>query len=72
METGRRRVSVSELRALSELYGVDIAWLSGTDSADPSTPDERVQLAARELAKLRSEDLQSVLNLLSTLKKSAS
>ena len=61
MEAGRRRVSADELRQLAELYAVDIAWLAGTRSVDDSP---QVELAARELAKLKKDDLDRVRALL--------
>lgn len=67
MEAGRRKVSAEELAALCELYDVNISWLTkGTSDVD----DPAVELAARELAKLKKEDLDTVLNLLRTLRHS--
>lgn len=68
MEAGRRRVSAEELSELADLYAVDVSWLAGGEAA----PDEhraRVELAARELSKLREEDLDRVLKVLSALRK---
>ncbi len=65
MEAGRRKVSADELRQLAELYSVDVAWLAGTRSVDD---EPRVELAARELAKLKEHDLERVLQLLRTLR----
>jgi transcriptional regulator with XRE-family HTH domain len=67
MEAGRRKVSTEELRQLADLYEVDIAWLAGTRSVD-NRP--RVELAARELAKLKEDDLDRVLRLLQSLRHS--
>jgi len=66
MEAGRRRVSIDELRSLAELYNVDVAWLAGTTSGEEGP---RVELAARELAKLKDDDLDRVLLLLKSLRK---
>lgn len=65
IEAGRRKVSAEEVAELSKAYGVSIAWLTAqeTVATNPS-----VELAARELAKLKKEDLDAVLNLLNTLK----
>jgi Plasmid maintenance system antidote protein len=65
IEAGRRRVSAEELTAFSEAYGVSVAWLTLQDdhALNPS-----VELAARELSKLKKEDLDTVLNLLRTLR----
>lgn len=68
MEAGRRKVSAEELAKLAEIYGVDVSWLAGR--ADTPFDQARVELAARELAKLKPEDLTTVLRLLETLKRS--
>jgi transcriptional regulator with XRE-family HTH domain len=65
MEAGRRKVSADELRQLAEAYEVDIAWLAGTKSMGDLP---RVELAARELAKLKKDDLDRVLQLLQSLR----
>ena len=65
-EAGRRRVSAEELGRLAELYKVDVAWLAGEDRGDKHR--DRVELAARELAKLDKDDLDRVLELLSALR----
>lgn len=68
IEAGRRRVSAEELARFSELYGVSISWLTqtGSDLRDPA-----VELAARELAKLKKDDLDRVLDLLRTLRRTS-
>ena len=67
IEAGRRRVSAEELTQLAEIYGVSVSWLA---SNDPEVPDPAVELAARELAKLKDDDLDTVLKLLRSLKAS--
>lgn len=67
IEAGRRRVSAEELPVFARIYGVTISWL--TDNSEPRY-DPSVELAARELTKLKTEDLNIVLQLLQTLKKS--
>jgi transcriptional regulator with XRE-family HTH domain len=68
-EAGRRNVTADELAKLAEIYGVDVNWLAcaGTEAADPET--DRIHLAARELAKLKKDDLDKVIDLLSALRK---
>ena len=68
IEAGRRRVSAEELTELADLYAVDLSWLAGVDAA-PNEHQARVELAARELSKLREEDLDRVLKVLSALRK---
>ena len=66
IEAGRRKVSSDELVRLAELYDVDVAWLVGKES---QVAQPQVELAARELAKLRDEDLDRVLLLLQSLRR---
>ena len=66
MEAGRRKVSADELRSLAHLYEVDIAWLVGAKGTEDQP---RVELAARELAKLKNDDLDRVLRLLRSLRR---
>lgn len=69
IEAGRRRVAAEELAEFSRIYEVSVAWLTGSE-ADQDGVDDRVRLAARELAKLQPGDLDKVLRLLSTLRRS--
>lgn len=66
IEAGRRKVSAEELTRLAEIYNVSVSWLTKEES---EVPDPYVELAARELTKLKKEDLDTVLNLLRTLRK---
>jgi len=66
IEAGRRKVSAQELSRFAELYSVSVSWLA---TSEPDVPDPAVELAARELAKLKAEDLDNVLRLLRTLRK---
>ena len=70
MEAGRRRVSAEELTALAEMYGVHVPWVLGAEDEDSSLAADRVKLAARELSKLREEDLDRVLQLVQALRAS--
>lgn len=67
MEAGRRKVSVDELTKLAEIYSVDIEWLAGSEPESQSG-EERIRFAARQLAKLKSDDLDKVMNLLNALR----
>lgn len=67
IEAGRRRVTAEELKEFAKIYDVSIAWLSGSNDTDDDT-DDRVRLAARELAKLKPKDLDNVLRLLATMR----
>lgn len=67
-EASNRKISATELAEMATIYGVGIAWL--TDEADErSTIDnDKIMLAARELARLRKEDLDTVLQLVRSIR----
>lgn len=67
IEAGRRRVAAEELSTFARIYGVSVSWLA---NEKPDVADPAVELAARELAKLRPQDFDNVLKLLRTLRKS--
>lgn len=67
MEAGRRSVTAEELVSLAKTYGVSVDWLTGADAPDPER--DRLELAARELSKLKKQDLDRVLQLLASLRK---
>ena len=68
IEAGRRRVLAEELTALAELYGVNVPWIIGEDGEDGTS--DRAMLAARELDKLKDEDLERLLQLIRALRAS--
>ncbi|MDE2747124.1 MAG: helix-turn-helix transcriptional regulator [Chloroflexota bacterium] len=70
LEAGRRRVSAEELGTLAKLYGVSVAWVVGEEDDSSSLAADRVKLAARELSKLREEDLDRVLQLIQAIRAS--
>ena len=67
-EAGRRRVSAEELAKLATIYGVTVGWLTAEDADTAKPRDARIQLAARELSKLKPADLDRVLKLLAALR----
>ena len=69
LEAGRRSVSAEEIADLARIYDVSVSWLVGEDSESQEQRDPRVELAAREIQKLRPEDLDRLLTLLSTLRR---
>lgn len=69
IEAGRRRVSAQEIQRFASIYGVSVEWLLGGRGTSQGREEFRVELAARELAKLKDEDLQKVLDLLSMLRR---
>lgn len=68
MEAGRRKVSAEELSELAQIYGVSTSWLVAEDDRSTSADHAKIELAARELAKLKPEDLDRLLQLLATLR----
>lgn len=68
-EAGRRKVSTEELVEFARIYGVSVSWLACADTEEENIAQSRIELAARELAKLKPEDLDRLLQLLSTLRK---
>ena len=67
IEAGRRKVTAEEIPTFAQIYGVTAAWLLNENESDPV-----VELAARELSKLDKADLERILRLLRSLKKSRS
>lgn len=69
IEAGRRRVAGEELTRLASLYGVSVEWLTATsEKSDPA--EDRILLAARELSKMKDQDLDRLMSLLRMLRKS--
>jgi transcriptional regulator with XRE-family HTH domain len=68
IEAGNRNVTISELDQFAQVYDVDISWLSGrgADKLDPQ--DERLELAFRELKKIKPEDLDRLMRALAALR----
>src|SRR5688500_3948689 len=57
IEAGHRRVTADEITRLAELFEVNSSWLLGEGTAKVDPHDTKLQLAARELQKLKPEDL---------------
>ena len=68
IEAGRRNVSSEELVKFAKIYSVNISWLASEDSETHDQQKDRMELAARELSKLKDNDLQKVIDLLSALR----
>jgi transcriptional regulator with XRE-family HTH domain len=68
IEAGRRRVAVDELISFADLYQVDMNWLSGKGVDEVNPVRDKLHLAARQVASLKSEDLEKVIDLLTSLK----
>ena len=70
IEAGNRRVSAEELMKFAETYDVTVSWLLGESAEQLEVDDPRLQLAARELGKLKSDDLDRLLRLLASMRNS--
>ena len=68
IEAGNRRVSANELARLAEVYDVSVSWLLGQTPETIDPQDPRLELAARELTKLKPEDLDRLLKLLAAMR----
>ena len=68
IEAGNRRVSAEELARMAELFDVSVAWLVGEASESIESDDPRVELAARELNRLKPDDLDRLLKLLAAIR----
>jgi transcriptional regulator with XRE-family HTH domain len=68
MEAGNRRVSADELARLAEIYDVSVAWVLGEGPESLAPQDPRLELAARELTKLKPDDLDRLLKLLAAMR----
>lgn len=65
IEAGRRAVTAEELTQFAKVYSVTIAWLA-SEPRDPGR--DRVELAARELSKLKPADVDRLMDLLKSLR----
>ena len=68
IEAGNRRVSAEELSKLGEIYDVSVSWLLAETVEKLDTDDPRLQLAARELSKLKPDDLDRLMRLLASMR----
>lgn len=68
IEAGNRRVSAEELTTFADTYDVTVSWLLGEGCEQLKEDDPRLQLAARELSKLKSDDLDRLLKLLASMR----
>jgi len=68
IEAGNRRVSADELSQLCEIYDVNTNWVLGKSPATADPDDPRLELAARELSKLKPEDLNRLLTVIAAMR----
>lgn len=68
LEAGERALKADEVNRFAELYDVHSEWILNSDDALGMDDDPRIQLAARELSKLNSEDLETLMRLVKVLR----
>ena len=68
IEAGERNVRIEELDQFAEIYGVSREWLVDGDEVLLGERDPRIQVAARELGKLKGADLDAILRLIQVLR----
>jgi len=68
IEAGQRNVRPDELARFAKIYDVKEAWIIKGDSLFDEENDPRVELAARELRKLRTDDLDKILRLIKVMR----
>lgn len=68
IEAGNRSVSAEEMAKLAEIFDVSVSWLIGEGAEKVDVRDNKLQLAARELQKLKPEDLDRLLTILASMR----
>lgn len=70
IEAGRRKISADELVKFADLYSVDMDWLAGRGEDRIDEVRDKLYLAARNANGLRDEDLNKIIDLLTSLRSS--
>lgn len=68
IELGQRVVRPDEVARFAEIYGVKEEWIIRGDIALEDQSDPRIEIAARELSKLRKDDLDAILKIIRTMR----
>lgn len=68
IELGNRAVSAEELAQLAGIFEVSVSWLVGEGAKIADAQDDKLQLAARELQKLKPKDLERLMAILASLR----
>lgn len=68
IEAGNRRVTADEIARLAEIFEVGTAYLLGEAPDKLAMDDPKLQLAARELAKLSPDALDGLLRALAAVR----
>lgn len=68
IEAGNRGVSAEELLKLADILDVSISWLAAERPEKLDPHDAKLELAARELQRLKPDHLDRLLTILASLK----
>jgi transcriptional regulator with XRE-family HTH domain len=68
VEAGRRKVSGEELTRFASLYSVGVEWLTSA-AVESDAAEDRIMLAARELSKMKDQDLDRLMSLLQMIRR---
>jgi transcriptional regulator with XRE-family HTH domain len=68
IEGGNRKVSADELAVFAATYDVSPTWLLGLTPEKLEINDPQLALAAREMSKLKKDDLEKLLSILATMR----
>lgn len=68
IEAGNRKVSAEEIMDFADIYEVSSAWILGDIGETFEINNPKIQLAARELAKIKPTDLEKLLRLIASMK----
>lgn len=69
IEAGKRKVSAEEVIQFANLYKVDTSWLLLRETENETYMSEQLKFAARELGKMKQEDIEKLLHVLKVLPK---
>lgn len=69
IEAGKRKVSAEEIIQFAKLYNVDTSWLLLKEQEKETYMDQQMKVAARELGKMKPEDVKKLLHVLKILPK---
>lgn len=69
IEAGNRKVSAEEVAQFATLFSVSVSWLMGEGEEKVDLKNTQLQLAAREIQKLKGKDLEQLLRLLAAIPK---
>jgi transcriptional regulator with XRE-family HTH domain len=68
IEAGHRNVTTTEMAKFGEIYDVNLTWLMGEGAEKLDPQSDRLQLAFRELRKLKADDLDKLMKVLAALR----